>query len=147
MSNDHVLELLDRHLAAENAHDLAGTLATLTEDCEFVDNVLGMRWSGHDGAARHYTMWWSAFETEVVGERLHMAEGSAIAETTWRGTHVGEFMGIAPTGRSIELTVAVVVELRDGRMSGERFFWDGAALARQLGVDALVAANTEAGSR
>ena len=27
MSNEHVLELLDRHLAAENAHDLASTLA------------------------------------------------------------------------------------------------------------------------
>jgi steroid delta-isomerase-like uncharacterized protein len=146
MSYDDLFELLDRHLAAENAHDLAGTLATLTDDCEFVDNALGMRWSGHDGAARHYTMWWSAFDIEVAGERLHMADGSAVAETTWTGTHVGEFMGIAPTGRSVELTVAVVVGFRDGRMSGERFYWDAAGLARQLGVDAIVGTHTEAGS-
>ena len=147
MSQDQMLELLDRHLAAENAHDLAGTLATLTDDCEFVDHALGMQWSGHDGAAAHYTMWWSAFDTEVVGERLHMAEGSAVAETTWRGTHVGEFMGIAPTGSSVEFAVAVVVEFRDGRMAGERFYWDGARLARQLGVDTIVAANSDVSSR
>ena len=146
MSHDLFL-LLDRHLSAENAHDLAGTLATLTEDCVFVDHALGMQWSGRDGAAAHYTMWWSAFDTEVVGERLHMAEASAVAETTWKGTHVGEFMGISPTGTSVELTVAVVVEFRDGRMSGERFYWDVAGLARQLGVNTIVAATPEAGPR
>lgn len=144
MSHDPLLALLDRHLAAENAHDLAGTLATLTDDCEFVDHTLGMRWAGHQGAAAHYTMWWSAFDTEVVGERLHLAENSAVAETTWKGTHRGEFMGIAPTGRPVEFTVAVVVEFRDGRMAGERFYWDGAGLARQLGVEAMQAADTKA---
>ena len=144
MSSEELLQLLDRHLAAENAHDLAGTLATLTGDCEFVDHTLGMRWSGHEGAAAHYMMWWSAFDTEVAGERLHLAESSAVAETTWRGTHRGEFMGVAPTGRTVEFRVAVVIEFRDGRMAGERFYWDGAALARQLGVDTIGAADVEA---
>ena len=72
MSHDSRLQVLDRHLAAENAHDLAGTLATLTADCEFVDAALGMRWSGHDGAAAQYTMWWNAFDLRVIGERLHL---------------------------------------------------------------------------
>lgn len=134
MFSDETLALLERHLTAENAHDLEGTLATLAEDCEFVDDALGMRWFGHEGAADHYTMWWEAFDLEVVGERLHMADASAVAETTWRGTHRGAFVGIAPTGRSVEFTVAVVIDIRDGLMAGERFYWDGAALARQLGV-------------
>jgi predicted ester cyclase len=92
-------------------------------------------------------MWWSAFDTEVVGERLHLAENSAVAETTWKGAHRGEFMGIAATGRPVEFTVAVVVDFRDGRMSGERFYWDGARLARQLGAEAMRAADTKASSR
>ena len=134
MSHDPRLQVLDRHLAAENAHDLAGTLATLTADCEFVDGALGMRWSGHDGAAAHYTMWWNAFDLRVIGERLHLADESAVAETTWKGTHVGTFAGVAATHRAVEFTVAVVVEFRDRLMASERFYWDAAGLARQLGV-------------
>jgi len=134
MAHDPMLKVLDRHLAAENAHDLAGTLATLSADCEFLDSALGMRWSGHDGAATHYTMWWNAFDLRVIGERLHLADQSAVAETTWKGTHVGTFAGVAPTHRAVEFTVAVVVEFRDGLMASERFYWDAAGLARQLGV-------------
>ena len=137
MSYDPRLEVLDRHLAAENAHDLVGTVATLTADCEFVDGALGMRWSGHDGAAAHYTMWWNAFDLRVTGERLHLADGSAVAETTWSGTHVGTFAGVAATHRAVEFTVAVVVEFRDGLMASERFYWDAGGLARQLGVATL----------
>src|SRR5512134_1399248 len=102
MSHDPRMQVLDRHLAAENAHDLAGTLATLTADCEFVDGALGMRWSGHDGAAAHYTMWWKAFDLRVIGDRLHLADQSAVAETTWKGTHVGTFAGVAATHRAVE---------------------------------------------
>ncbi len=32
--NEH-LEILGQHLAAENVHDMAGTLATLHPDCVF----------------------------------------------------------------------------------------------------------------
>jgi steroid delta-isomerase-like uncharacterized protein len=137
MSSDEVLQLLGRHLAAENAHDLPGVLATLAADCEFVDPTLGTRWRGHDGAAAHYRMWWDAFDVQVTGERLHLAPGSAVAETTWRGSHVGAFAGVAPTGRPVEVSVAVVVEFRDGLMAGERFYWDAAGLARQLGASSL----------
>lgn len=137
MSHDERLQVLDRHVAAENAHDLTGTLATLTDDCEFVDSTLGMRWSGHDGAAAHYTMWWDAFDVQVAGERLHLAEESAVAETTWTGTHIGTFAGVAATHLAVEFTVAVVVEFRDGLMAGERFYWDAGGLARQLGVATL----------
>jgi steroid delta-isomerase-like uncharacterized protein len=137
MSYDPRLQVLDRHVAAENAHDLAGTLATLTADCEFLDSTLGMRWRGHDGAAAHYTMWWNAFDLRVVGERLHLADGSAVAETTWTGTHVGTFAGVAATHRAVDFTVAVVIDFRDGLMAGERFYWDAAGLARQLGVGTL----------
>lgn len=128
-----MLDLLIRHLEAENAHRLDDTLATLSRDCVF-DTALGARWFGRDGAAHHYTMWWEAFDTEVTGERLHVSDRSAVAETTWRGRHVGTFLGVPPTNRPIELSIAVVVDLGDDLMDGERFYWDRAQLANQLGV-------------
>lgn len=129
------LHLLQRHLSAENDHDLEATLATLTEDVVFADTALAMTWTGHTGAAAHYRMWWDAFDTEVTGERLHLADTSAAAETIWRGVHIGPFLGIGPTGRTIELPVVVIVEFGNGLLAGERFYWDRAKLAEQLAVD------------
>src|SRR4051812_40054783 len=131
MCNEDVLQALERHLAAENAHDVAGVLATLVDDREFVDRTLGMGWCGHEGAAEQYRMWWEVFDLRVIGERLHLAAGSAVAETAWRGTHVGAFAGVPSTGRSVELSVAVAVDFRDGLLAGERFSWDAAGVARQ----------------
>ena len=132
MDSATTFALLDRHLIAENAHELEGTLATLTDDCVFVDFALGRRWEGRDGAAEHYRMWWDAFDVHVEGRQLHLAGDVAIAETTWVGEHVGEFLGIAPTHREVRFDVAVFVELRDGLMAGERFYWDRAAVVEQL---------------
>jgi predicted ester cyclase len=79
-------------------------------------------------------MWWDAFDTEVTPERLHLVEpATAVAETTWRGTHGGAFMGIEPTGRSIAVPVILVADLRDGLMRGERIYWDRATVLEQLG--------------
>jgi steroid delta-isomerase-like uncharacterized protein len=127
-------ELLRRHLDAENRHDMDDTLATLTTDCVFEDLALGERFEGHAGATAYYRMWWDAFDTEVTPERLHLVEpATAVAETTWRGKHGGAFMGIEPTGRSIEVPVILVAELRDGLMGGERIYWDRATVLVQLG--------------
>jgi steroid delta-isomerase-like uncharacterized protein len=127
-------ELLLRHLDAENRHHFEDTLATLTPDCVFEDRALGERFEGHCGATAYYRMWWEALDTEVTPERLHLVEPAiAVAETTWRGTHSGAFLGVAPTGRSIAVPVILVAELRDGLMSGERIYWDRATVLEQLG--------------
>lgn len=132
MDTAETLALLDRHLTAENAHELDATLATLTPDCVFEDFALGRRWEGHDGAADHYRMWWDAFDVHVEGRQLHLTGDVAIAETTWEGTHTGEFLGIAPTHRNVRFEVAVFVDLRDGLMASERFYWDRAGVLEQL---------------
>jgi predicted ester cyclase len=58
--------------------------------------------------------------------------GDRVAETTWRGKHTGPFLGVEPTGRSIEVPVILVAELRDGLMGGERIYWDRATVLEQL---------------
>jgi predicted ester cyclase len=51
-----------------------------------------------------------------------------------RGTHRGDLMGIAPTGRPIHIPVCEVLELRDGKIYREREYIDMAYLLTQLGV-------------
>ena len=138
MSQTHPYEtLVNRHLAAENAHRYEETLETLHEQCRFEDRALGIAYEGRQGAAAYYRQWWDAFGLEVRGERRHWASDTMIAEALYTGIHRGEFLGIPPTGRTISLPVAVIIGFRDGLMSGERFYYDLTTLLRQLGVDHL----------
>lgn len=127
-----------RHLAAENAHRLEETLATLTEDCVFEDVALQKTFHGHAGAAEYYRLWWSAFAIKVQlqgGTRHWIGDDLFVSETSYAGTHVGEFLGIAATGRPIQFRFVVFVTFRDGLLAGERFYYDLATLARQIGVE------------
>jgi steroid delta-isomerase-like uncharacterized protein len=64
-----------------------------------------------------------------------LAEGARVAER-WmgRGTHQGEFEGIAPTGRQVTVPGAVFYRLASGKITEFRGFFDGVALLQQLGA-------------
>ena len=133
-------ELVARHLAAENAHQLEETLATLHPECIFEDVTLGLEYRGREGAGTYYRTWWDAFSIEVRGIARHWTtEGNMIAETRYVGRHTGDFFGVPATGRDIDLRLAVVIRFRDGLMLGERFYYDLASLLSQLGVERLPA--------
>lgn len=62
------------------------------------------------------------------------AGDTIFVEFIGRGTHEGELMGIAPTGRSMTLPVCNVLEVRDGKIYREREYMDMATMMIQLGV-------------
>lgn len=125
---------LFQHLQAEDAHDLAGTLATVHPEALFEDQPLGMVLRGRDEVSRHYNLWWQAFGVRTVGGSLHwVSDDFVIGESHFVGQHVGEFLGIKPTGRQIRLPMTVFVNFRDGLLSGERFYYDLNTIMMQLG--------------
>jgi steroid delta-isomerase-like uncharacterized protein len=56
--------------------------------------------------------------------------------TRWRatGTHQGEFMGIAPTGKRITITGISIHRIASGKIVEEWQEWDSLGLMQQLGV-------------
>jgi steroid delta-isomerase-like uncharacterized protein len=130
-------QLLRTHMQAENAHRMEQTLATLTPDCVFEDMALRQVFRGHAGAREYYQTWWDAFSTTAHPERVLTDQDFAVAEVRFQGVHTGSFLGIAPTGREVDLPTAIFVSFRDGLMAGERMYWDLTTLLRQLDVPAL----------
>jgi steroid delta-isomerase-like uncharacterized protein len=129
---------LQAHLAAEANHDLEATLATLHPECVFLDEPLGMRFDGRDGASEHYTMWWSAFGNTIDGGQLHwISDELVVGDSAFVGHHSGPFLGISASGRTIRLPFVVFVRFRDGLLAGERFVYDLNTLLRQLGEPAF----------
>ena len=50
------------------------------------------------------------------------------------GTHQGEFAGIPPTGRPIDVRLACIFEFEDDRLLCEKVYFDFATVLQQLGV-------------
>jgi steroid delta-isomerase-like uncharacterized protein len=65
---------------------------------------------------------------------IHATGNVAVVEFVGRGTHKGELMGIAPTGKKLELPVCDVIEFRDGKIYAEREYFDVMHMMQQLGV-------------
>jgi|SRR5437867_2500157 len=127
--------ILHQHLAAETVFDMEGTLATLTEDCVFEDVPTGEVYRGLESVRAYYHEWWTAFAIVPQDIRSYIvSESFLIVETRFVGAHRGGYRGTAPTGRPLNLPVAIFINLRDGLMSGERFYYDRATLLAQTGI-------------
>jgi len=64
-----------------------------------------------------------------------IAEGDRVAtKKTMTGTHTGEFNGIEPTGKRIEIQYADILRLRDGQIIEHWLSMDQLRFMQQLGV-------------
>jgi steroid delta-isomerase-like uncharacterized protein len=66
---------------------------------------------------------------------LQLAEGELVATRfTSAGTHRGEFLGVAPTGRRLSWTGTVIDRVVDGRIVESWGNWDMMGMLQQLGA-------------
>ena len=72
---------------------------------------------GLEGLRQRVNTLRTAFKQQFTLELL-IAEGDKVAILwTTRGTHVGEFLGLPPTGKSYTIQGIDIHQLRDGRMA------------------------------
>jgi predicted ester cyclase len=70
-----------------------------------------------EGVTQFYETLWSAFPDVQATIEDVIAEGDAVSfRVTVRGTHRGEFMGVAATGNQIAIGVQNIYRFRDGKV-------------------------------
>jgi len=75
----------------------------------------------------------SAFPDLQVHVQEQIAEGEKVAtRKVFQGTHRGEFLGVAPTERTISFEVIDILTFRAGKIAEHRVILDQADLQRQL---------------
>ena len=89
---------------------------------------------GIEGVKKAFTIFFNAFpDTQHVIEDL-IAEGDkVVARVAARGTHTGELMGIAPTGKSVELRGIAIYRFANGKIV-ERWVEQTGGVLEQLGA-------------
>jgi predicted ester cyclase len=108
------------------------------------DELVSPRYTFHNPTQPlHGPEGWKAFVTmvrtgfpdfEMTIEDL-LAEGDkVVVRMTGRGTHLGEFQGIAPTGRPVSGSGITICRLADGQVVDEWENYDELGVMQQIGA-------------
>jgi len=146
-SKHTMVELWEEHLSYEfEAHSTEKTLSTMTEDPVNINVPLLTGGVGVEEVRKYYSEYFipkNPPDTEVTLLSRTVGEDRLVDELIQKFTHTIEMdymlPGIPPTGKRVEVPVAVVVEFRDGKIASEHIYWDQASVLVQVG---LLDANT-----
>ena len=120
-----VRELWKAHSIAEDRRDIAGLIATLTDDCVYEVFPGGARWEGHPGAVRFYTELISAFpDIHFDLQNIVIGPQGVCEEAKVTGTQKGRWLDRKPTGQKVEFSVVIFFpwDLAKKKFKGERVY-------------------------
>ena len=123
------------HIEAESVkHDVAAALATFAQPRYDVPALGGVvdGAAGVDGLLHGLLGAYPEFWLRVTS--TYHAEDAVIVECVFGGTQMGEWAGIAPTGRKMEVASALFFLFEGDGLVCERVYFDHATVLRQLGV-------------
>jgi predicted ester cyclase len=91
--------------------------------------------AGAAGVRQQFDAFRAAFPDFRATIHDQIAEGDkVVTRKVFHGTHEGELMGIAPTGRQVEIEVIDIVRVADGRIVEHWNVVDRLGLLQQLGA-------------
>ncbi len=131
---ERVLDLIERHFAAENAHDVEATLQTYTDDIVW-DDVTHPRapFLGKRAVAEAYGGILAAIpDVNLRSIRRFACADHVVDESILTGHVTGEFAGTAGGGALVSFRMLHVFDLRDGLIARENAWFDSAAVRRQI---------------
>ncbi len=123
------------HSKAEDGRDLAGLIATLSEDCVYEIIPTGQRWEGHEGARNFYLSFLGAFpDVHFDLQDIVIGPQGVIEIAMMTGTHQGAWAGIPATGRAVRMYIIIHFPWNPAaeKFSGERIYFDRFGLEEQL---------------
>jgi steroid delta-isomerase-like uncharacterized protein len=117
----------------QNQHDISAMDELFSPD--FVDHSGISALPNLDGTKQFFTMFFTAFPDIQVTIHDQCVEGDKVwVRKTFHGTHQGEFMGIPPTNKPVEINVIDIHCVVEGKITEHWAVADMLGLMQQLGV-------------
>jgi predicted ester cyclase len=134
MTREQIFALFNRREAAWRARDASALAADHAPDGVVVSPTGGVL-EGRAEIERIYRVWFVAFpDLTFTTEDLLVDEDRAALLCRFTGSHLGEFFGMGPTGRRIEVAGAFIYRLQNDMIVHERRVLDFTGLLIQVGV-------------
>lgn len=129
-------QIVEEYTDMWNERDFSKIPTLVSESFVVYNSTLpGGSADGRDGLEewmREVTTGFPDFRVEVL-DRL-ASEDTVMTEVKYRMTHEGEFNGIPPTGREVEIDGMAKLRIEDGKIEEHRDYVDQRDLLEQLGV-------------
>lgn len=130
------MDIIDKHFAAENAHDVEGTLATYTDDIVWDDVTHpDAPFHGKEEVASVYSSIIDAIPDVRLESvwRFSGEDGRYVVDESIISGHVeGEWAGTEGGGAPVRVRILHVFELRGGLICFENAWFDAAEVQRQI---------------
>ncbi|HQU55318.1 MAG TPA: ester cyclase [Saprospiraceae bacterium] len=94
------------------------------------ENIVGI-----DGFKAYYNNYLTGFSEVTFTILDAFGQGDKIVKH-WRfqGKHTGDFFGIPPTGKIVDVEGVTLVKMKDGKIAQEQDFFDNLVFYQQLGL-------------
>ena len=137
-----MVELFERHVKAELDGDLETTMATMGDNPHLNSVPVMTGGVGRKGVREFYRdhLVGKFFPPDVKMVNISRTIGSdqLVDELVISFTHttVIDWLlpGVPPTGKKVEMAVAVIVGFKNGKISHEHIYWDQAGVLVQAGL-------------
>ena len=104
-----------------------------TEDVKVVipgDDIIGI-----EGTKDYYGNYLTGFsDAEFTFVHIFGQGDKLVKQWNFKGTHDGDFFGIPPTNKSLDLSGTTIVMMKDGKVFKEQDFFDNHSFLMQLGL-------------
>ena len=137
-----IVALFEAHVGAELAGDLDTTMATMSEE-PHLNHVPTMAGGVGQKDVRefyrdHLVGKFFPPDVKMTSVSRTVGDDQVVDELFISFTHttVIDWLlpGVAPTGKAVEMAVAVIVGFKDGKISHEHIYWDQAGVLVQTGL-------------
>lgn len=128
-------QIAERFLAAANAHDIDGMVSLWEPGGIETFPAFEQSFAVPHEFAQHFRSLFNAIP-DVSWKTLSVTADPerAVVRSKMSGTHLGEYQGIAGTGRSFEVDTIDFLQISDGKIVHNDVFFDGLEVLRQLGL-------------
>ncbi len=142
LARQHMIETFDKHVNAELAGDLETTLATMTNSPHLHNIPTPVGGFGIAGVQafykNHLVGKFFPPDVEMINVARIVSDDYIVDEVVVKFTHtiMIDWMlpKVAPTGKRVEVAIAVIVKFSEGKVAHEHIYWDQANVLVQLGL-------------
>src|SRR6266568_2405519 len=118
-----------------NRQDLEGVLNYYDDSITWLNIAMEETYRGKSEVRVFLRKLFTAFPDLNFEVTYKIARGDNVAEQWYiRGTHLGTFMGIPPTGRRVEIPGMSMAELRQAKFVCDHFYFDALGVLRDMAL-------------
>ena len=105
----------------------------VAEDAVFTNMGTGEETKGREAIAGMLQyIYHIAFDAHAEIKNIIVTEDKAVLEANFIGKHIGEFAGVAPTNKEVNVPLCVTYDIENGMIKKGRVYMLGEVMIRQL---------------